>query len=115
MVHYDIPGQSEATCHQRHGYSPRGQAVAMLTLELSDFLIELEDGAIKNVGASNKTGTAKLFDVETASARTFGDKRVKLVFDDAQGSGVQVALFPADVRDLVDDIEQIRNDSEVFE
>ncbi len=87
----------------------------MLTLELSDFLIELEDGAIKNVGASNKTGTAKLFDVESASARAFGDKRVKLVFEDEEGSEVQVALFPEDVRGLLDDVEQIRNDSEVFE
>jgi hypothetical protein len=87
----------------------------MLTLELSDFLIELEDGAIKNVGGANKTGTAKLFDVERASARTFGDKRVKLVFEDHDGSEVQVALFPADVRDLVEDVEEIRNDSEVFE
>jgi len=86
----------------------------MLTLELSDFLIELEDGAIKNVGGADKTGTAKLFDVETASARAFGDKRVKLVFEDGQGSQLQVALFPEDVRGLADDIEQIRNDSEVF-
>lgn len=87
----------------------------MLTLALSDFLIELEEGAIKNVGASNKTGTAKLFDVETASARAFGDKRVKLVFEDAEGSEVQVALFPEDVRDLLDDLETLRNNSEVFE
>ncbi|MEF8757106.1 MAG: hypothetical protein V5A33_02605 [Halobacteriales archaeon] len=87
----------------------------MLTLELSDFLIELDEGAIKNVGASNKTGTAKLFDVENASARSFGDKRVKLVFEDAQGSEVQVALFPEDVERLLEDLETIRNESEVSE
>jgi hypothetical protein len=82
----------------------------MLTLELSDFLIELEEGAIKNVGASNKTGTAKLFGVESASARTFGDKRVKLVFEDARGSEVQVALFPEDVECLLEDLGEIHNE-----
>lgn len=87
----------------------------MLTLELSDFTIELDDGAIKNVGGSNKTGSVKLFDVEEASARAFGDKRVKLVFEDEQGSEVQVALFPADVEALVDDVETIRNDTKVFD
>jgi len=87
----------------------------MLTLELSDFTIELDDGAIKNVGGSTKTGSVKLFDVEDASARAFGDKRVKLVFEDGQGSEVQVALFPADVEALLDDVETIRNDTKIFD
>lgn len=87
----------------------------MLYLQLSDFMVELDEGAVKNVGPSNKTGTAKLFDVTSAEAREFGDKRVKLVFEDADGSEVQVALFPEGVRAIADDIESLREDSPVFE
>jgi alanine racemase len=72
----------------------------MFLLQLSDFAIELDEGAIKNVGASNKSGTAKLFDVETADARGFGDKRVKCVFEDDEGNEVQVALFPEAAQEL---------------
>ncbi len=87
----------------------------MLTLQLDDFMLELKDGAIKNVGPSNKTATAKLFDVEQATAREFGDKRVKLVFEDAEGSEIQVALFPEDVRAIAEDIERLEGESPVFE
>lgn len=87
----------------------------MLTLQLDDFMMELKDGAIKNVGPSNKTATAKLFDVEQAEAREFGDKRVKLVFEDEEGSEIQVALFPEDVRSIAEDIEQLEDESRVFE
>ncbi|RBI64311.1 hypothetical protein DMJ13_07480 [halophilic archaeon] len=87
----------------------------MLNLLVDDFMVELKDGAIRNVGPSNKTGTAKLFDVETAEAREFGDKRVKLVFEDDEGNEVQVALFPEQVRTVADDIENLEDDSPVFE
>ncbi|QSG02048.1 hypothetical protein [Natranaeroarchaeum sulfidigenes] len=87
----------------------------MLTLQLDDFMLELKDGAIKNVGPSNKTATAKLFDVEQATAREFGDKRVKLVFEDAEGSEIQVALFPEDVRSIAEDIDQLEAESPAFE
>ncbi|MCL9813105.1 hypothetical protein [Natranaeroarchaeum aerophilus] len=87
----------------------------MLTLQLDDFLLELKDGAIKNVGPSNKTATAKLFDVDRAEAREFGDKRVKLVFEDDEGSEIQIALFPEDVRSIAEDIERLEGDSRVFE
>lgn len=87
----------------------------MLNLILDDFMVELKDGAIKNVGPSNKSGTAKLFDVESAEAREFGDKRVKLVCEDGEGNEVQVALFPEEVRDIADDIEEMEDDSPVFE
>lgn len=40
----------------------------MLNLLIDEFMIELTDGAVKNVGPSNKTGTAKLFDVSDAEA-----------------------------------------------
>ncbi len=87
----------------------------MLNLILDDFMVELKDGAIKNVGPSNKSGTAKLFDVESAEAREFGDKRVKIVCEDGEGNEVQVALFPEQVRDIADDIEAMEDDSPVFE
>lgn len=87
----------------------------MLHLQLSDFMVEVKAGSIRNVGPSNKTGTAKLFDVEDAEAREFGDKRVKLVFSDEEGNEVQVALFPDHVRAIADDIEALRDDSPVFD
>ena len=87
----------------------------MLTLQLEEFTVELKEGSIKNVGPTNKSGTAKLFDVESAEAREFGDKRVKLVFADGEGNEVQVALFPEDVRSIVDDVEALEEDSPVFE
>lgn len=87
----------------------------MLNVNVSEFTIELKDGAIKNVGPSNKTAEAKLFDVESAEARAFGDKRVKLVFEDDDGNEVQVSLFPEDVQDVVADVEALEADSAVFE
>jgi hypothetical protein len=87
----------------------------MLNLRVDDFMVELKDGAIKNVGPSNKTGSAKLFDVESAEVREFGDKRVKLVFEDDEGNEVQVALFPENVRKISSDIENLEDDSPVFE
>ncbi|QFU81347.1 hypothetical protein [Natronorubrum aibiense] len=87
----------------------------MLTLSLEEFMIELNEGSIKNVGPTNKSATVKLFDVESAEAREFGDKRVKLVFDDEDGNEIQVSLFPEDVRKLVSDIEKLEDDSPVFE
>jgi hypothetical protein len=87
----------------------------MHTLELGDRRIGLGDGPVRNVGASNETGSAKLFDVENVSARAFGDEHVKLVFQDETGSEVQVALVPDDIESLLDDLETIRNDTEVFD
>ena len=87
----------------------------MLALTLEDFMVELNEGSIKNVGPSNKSATVKLFDVESAEAREFGDKRVKLVFEDDDGNEVQVSLFPEDVRKIVRDVEALEDDSPVFE
>ncbi|WP_460919434.1 hypothetical protein [Salinarchaeum chitinilyticum] len=66
----------------------------MLSLQLEEFAIELKEGSIKNVGAPNKAGTAKLYDVETVEARPFGDERIKLAFSDADGNEIEVALAP---------------------
>jgi len=87
----------------------------MLTLNLEEFMVELTEGSIKNVGPTNKSATVKMFDVDAAEAREFGDKRVKLVFEDEDGSEVQVSLFPEDVRKIVDDIESLEEESPVFE
>ena len=87
----------------------------MLNINFSEFMLELKDGAIKNVGPSNKRADVKLFDVNDASAREFGDKRVKLVFEDRSGNEVQVALFPEDVRAVMSDVESLEDDSPVFE
>ncbi|WP_137288788.1 hypothetical protein [Natronorubrum halophilum] len=87
----------------------------MLTVTLEDFMVELNDGSIKNVGPTNKSATVKMFDVESAEARAFGDKRVKLVFEDEDGSEIQVSLFPEDVRKIVDDVDALEDESPVFE
>ncbi|CAM2785600.1 MULTISPECIES: hypothetical protein [Halobacterium] len=87
----------------------------MLNITLSEFMVELKDGSIKNVGPTNKHADAKLFDVDDATAREFGDKRVKLVFEDDSGNEVQVALFPEQVAALADDIDALTADSPVFE
>ncbi|RQH01373.1 hypothetical protein [Natrarchaeobius oligotrophus] len=87
----------------------------MLALTLEEFMVELNEGSIKNVGPTNKSATVKLFDVESAEAREFGDKRVKLVFEDDDGNELQVSLFPEHVRALVDDVEALEEESPVFE
>jgi hypothetical protein len=87
----------------------------VLNLNITSFMVELKDGALKNVGPSNKSAEAKLFDVTSAEAREFGDKRVKLVFEDDEGNEVQVALFPEEARNIADDIEALKTDSPVFE
>lgn len=87
----------------------------MLALTLEEFMVELNEGSIKNVGPTNKSATIKLFDVESAEAREFGDKRIKLVFEDEDGNEVQVSLFPEDVRKIVGDVEALEDDSPVFE
>jgi len=87
----------------------------MLNLNLSEFMIELKNGSIKNVGMTNKRATAKLYDVVDVEAREFGDERVKLVFGDDEGNEVHVALFPEEARSMVADIEALEADSRVFE
>ncbi len=87
----------------------------MLNLNLGNFMVEFTEGSVKNVGAPNKSATAKLFDVESVEAREFGDSQVKVVAEDAEGNEVQVALFPEQVESIVADVEAMREDSPVFE
>lgn len=87
----------------------------MLNLNLHDLMVEFKDGSVKNVGPTDKSATAKLFDVETVEAREFGDSQVKIVAEDDEGNEVQVALFPEQARSVVDDVEAMAEDSPVFE
>lgn len=87
----------------------------MLTLELDSFHLELDDGAIKNVGPANTAATAKLFDVEDATAREFGDKRIKCVFEDGEGNELQVALGPEQASALRAGIAELEDESPAFE
>jgi hypothetical protein len=87
----------------------------MLSLQLSDFMVELKEGSIKNVGPADKSATAKLYDVESAEARAFGDKRVKLALADDEGNEVEVALFPDQASELARDIERLEGESPVYE
>jgi len=87
----------------------------MLSLDLERFMFELNEGAIKHVGPSNKAATAKLYDVDGVEVREFGDKRVKLAFVDEDGNEVEIALFPDDARAVADGIEGLEAESDVFE
>lgn len=78
----------------------------MLTLSLDEFHVEFEDGSVKNVGPTNKRTTAKLFDVTEATAREFGDRRVKLLFEDGEGNEVQVALSPEQAEEIADGVDR---------
>ena len=87
----------------------------MLNLNVEEFTVEFKNGSIKNVGPPTKSASAKLFDVESAEARAFGDSQVKLVAADEEGNEVQVALFPEQAAAVAEDIESLRADSPVFE
>lgn len=85
----------------------------MLSLELEDFMVQLKDGTINNIGGPTKRAAVKLFDVERAEARPFGDNRVKIVCEDAEGNDVQIALFPEEVDSLEADLATIRDSGSV--
>jgi hypothetical protein len=87
----------------------------MLSLDLDEFMFELKDGAIKHVGPSNRSATAKLYDVEDAEVRAFGDKRVKLAFEDEDGNEVEIAMFPEQAEAVAEGLESVREESDVFE
>ena len=96
-------------------FLPGAEPPVMLNLAIEDFNVELKDGALSNVGPPTKSASVKLYDVQSAGAREFGDKRVKLAFADGDGNEVEVALFPEDVRAIVSDVEAMEEDSPVFE
>lgn len=87
----------------------------MFTLDLDSFMFELKDGAIKHVGPSNRSATAKLYDVEGVETREFGDERVKLAFRDEDGNEVEVALFPEEAREVSRGLDLLEEESDLFE
>lgn len=87
----------------------------MLNLAFENWNVELKEGTVKNVGPTNKAATAKLFDVESVEVREFGDKRIKLAFDDDEGNEVEVALFPEQAREIARGVKMLEDDSPVFE
>lgn len=78
----------------------------MLALDIENFLVEIDDGSVKNVGPQTKSATAKLFHPETVDARAFGDSQVKLTATDDDGNEVQIAVSPAQAAALA---EQLRD------
>lgn len=87
----------------------------MLSLQLEDFMVELKEGSIKNVGAANKSATAKLYDVDAIDVREFGDEQVKLAFTDESGNEVEVALFPGQASEVARGIELLEEEGAVYE
>ncbi|WP_142858664.1 hypothetical protein [Salinigranum halophilum] len=82
----------------------------MLTLDLSDFMLELDEGTVKHVGTKTKGATVKLYHVTETEAREFGD-RVKFAFDDGEGNHVEVALDPEQVESLLADVTALQDES----
>jgi hypothetical protein len=83
----------------------------MITVDLNDLMFELKEGAMKHVGPSNRSATAKLYDVTEVEARTFGDERVKCVFADDEGNEVEVALFPDEAEALAAQLDDVDTDA----
>jgi hypothetical protein len=87
----------------------------MLTLDIDQFMLELKQGTLEHVGASNRSATAKLYDIEEVEVREFGDERVKLACTDDGGNEIEVALDPAQARGVRSEIERLESESAVFE
>ncbi len=87
----------------------------MLSLDLDEFMFELKDGAVKHVGPSNRAATAKLYDVEGVEVRSFGDKRVKLGFEDESGNELEVALFPEQAAEVARGLEMVTEEESASE
>lgn len=87
----------------------------MLNLNLEEFMVEFENGTIKNVGPTTKAATAKLFHPEDVRARAFGDSQVKIVATDEADNEIQIAMDPKQAAAVAEDIETMQEESRVFE
>lgn len=87
----------------------------MFTLDLDDFMFELKEGTMKHVGASNRSATAKLYDVDHVDVREFGDERVKISCEDDSGNEVEVALPPEQAKTISRELDSLEAESEVFD
>jgi hypothetical protein len=83
----------------------------MLTLSIEDLMLELEGGAIKHVGPKTTDATVKLYHVESAEARAFGDQQCKLAFADDDGNEVEVALDTDTAADLATALRAVSGDA----
>ena len=82
-------------------------------LEIDEFMMQIKDGSLHNVGPPTKTGTVKLFDVEELEARAFGDNRIKIECTDESGNAVQIALSPHHAERLMNDVIEVRKSGEI--
>ncbi len=80
----------------------------MLALDIENFLVEIDDGSVKNIGPQTKAATAKLFHPETVEARAFGDSQVKFVAEDADGNEVQIAVSPEQAATLGEQLQELK-------
>ncbi|PSQ16861.1 hypothetical protein BRD00_09820 [Halobacteriales archaeon QS_8_69_26] len=80
----------------------------MFTIRMDDFMIELEEGTVKHVGTSDKSATAKLYDVESVEVDEFGDERVKVTMEDDGDNRVEVALDPEEAIEVMRGIDGLR-------
>lgn len=87
----------------------------MLTLQFDDLMLELEDGAVKHVGPKTQAASVKLYHVDDAEARAFGDSQVKFTFADDEGNEVEVALDPESAAKVAADVDRLREETDVFE
>lgn len=79
----------------------------MLTLDIENFLVEIDDGSLKHVGPQTKAATAKLFHPDAVEARAFGDSQVKLAATDGDGNEVQIAVSPAQAATLAERLDDL--------
>ncbi len=88
----------------------------MLTLDLDNVMVELKEGTVKHVGASNASAEAKLYDVDGIDVRAFGDERVKLSFDDGdEDNQVEVALFPDEAEAVLAGLQAVHDEGDGFD
>lgn len=81
----------------------------MITCDLDNFMVQIKDGAVANIGAADKRSTVKLYDVEAIDVREFGDERVKLAFEDGEGNAVEIALVPDQAQHVRHGIEMLES------
>lgn len=82
----------------------------MLTINLDDFTFELKEGTLKHVGASDKSATVKLYDIEDVDVREFGDQR-KIACRDDGGNELELALDPDTAAEIAAEIERLAEES----
>lgn len=82
------------------------QQTGVLTLDIDQFMLELTNGTLEHVGASNKSATVKLYDIETVEARAFGNEQVKLACVDDGDNEVELALDPDQARSVVEQLDE---------